>query len=160
MKSRPLALLAFLVLAPLAGVAHASQSAGPGSSAQGALRLAIQIPRLLHMRILEQPRQLEVTAEDLARGFVVARGLVEVLSTHRQGYQVHARLASGPFVEADLRGLERPVRTGGDGARVAMPSMVGQPRPAPYPVEYRLRLAPGTAPGTYAFPVALSVEEP
>jgi hypothetical protein len=41
-----------------------------------------------------------------------------------------------------------------------MPSMVGKPRPAPYAVEYRLRLAAGTQPGTYAWPVSLSVEEP
>lgn len=158
MTMRSAALLAAVLLA---GGAHASQSLSVSSApASGALRLAVQIPRLLQMRVLQQPAHLEVTAEDLARGFVSARGVVEVLSTHRAGYQVRALLARGPVVEAEMEGLARVVRTAGDATAVAMPTMVGKPRPAPYAVEYRLRLAPGTRAGTYPWPVALSVEEP
>lgn len=158
MKTRALVLAAALLCA---GTAHASQSGSTGRApASGALRIAIQVPRLVQMRVLQQPRQLEVTAADLARGFVVARGLVDVLSTHRNGYQVRALLSQGPVVEAELEGLERPLKVGSESTATPMPSMVGKPRPAPYPVEYRLRLATGTQPGTYAWPLALSVEEP
>jgi hypothetical protein len=41
-----------------------------------------------------------------------------------------------------------------------MPSMVGMQRPQPYNVRYHLRLKEGTAPGTYAWPVALQIESP
>jgi len=159
MGNHALALAAALLLA---GSAHAAQSVSGAAqpAASGALRVAIQIPRLVQMRVLQQPRALEITAEDLARGFVTARGVVEVLSTHRDGYQLRALLAQGPVVEAEMAGLERSVTTAAGGSRTQMPSMVGKPRPAPYPVEYRLRLAPGASAGTYAWPVALSVVEP
>jgi hypothetical protein len=142
--------------------ASASQGSATGSApaASAALRLAIQIPRLLHLRVLGQPERLVVTAQDAERGYVVARGLVEVLSTHRHGYAVNAMLAQGPVTEADLEGLAQPLRVDAGGARVAMPPMVGKPRPEPYAVEYRLRLAPGTAAGSYRWPVSLSIQEP
>lgn len=155
------ALLALLALAaPLA--AHASRDAVAGSApaASAAVRLAIEIPRILQMRVLDQPAKLIVAAEDVARGFVVARGRVDVLSTHRRGYQVVAALAQGPVVEAEVDGLAETLRIGHEGAQVAMPSMVGKPRPAPYEVEYRLRLAPGAAAGAYPWPVSLSIGEP
>jgi len=157
MKTRALLFAAALV----SGAAHASQAGpGTGSPASTAVRMAIQVPRLLQMRILQQPRHLEVTAEDLARGFVLARGLVDVISTHRNGYQVRALLAQGPVVEAEMEGLERPLKVAAESVSTPMPSMVGKPRPAPYAVEFRLRLAAGTQAGTYAWPVSLSVEEP
>ena len=158
MRAPAIALAAALLFA---GSAQASQSISAGSSpATNAVRMAIQIPRLIQMRVLQQPRQLEVTAADLARGFVIARGLVDVISTHRDGYQMRALLAQGPVVEAEMEGLERPMKVASDSVVTPMPSMVGKPRPAPYAVEYRLRLASGTQPGTYAWPVSLSVEEP
>ena len=142
------------------GAAQASQTiSNPGAPASNAVRMAIQIPRLLQMRVLQQPRQLEVTAADLARGFVVARGMVDVISTHRNGYQVRALLANGPVVEAEMEGLERPMKVAAGSVATPMPSMVGKPRPAPYAVEYRLHLAAGTQPGIYAWPVSLSIEE-
>lgn len=158
MDARSLLLCLALALPGAAWASSTSASAGGGVGA--ALRLAIHIPKVVHMRVLQQPAHLEVTAADLERGFVIAKALVEVLSTHRQGYRLRALLASGPVVEAELQGLESPLRVDTGGAQVAMPSMVGRGRPAPYPVEYTLRLAPGTAPGTYAWPVALSVEDP
>ena len=158
MKTRAFALS--LLLLAVSGAHASSDRSGTFPKAGAAMRLAIQIPRILQMRVLQQPHRLEVTAQDLERGFVLARGLVEVLSTNRDGYQVRAQLAQGPVVEAQVDGLAEPVRVGSGGAQVPMPSMVGKSRPAPYPVEYRLRLAPGTVPGTYAWPVSLSVEEP
>ena len=45
------------------------------------------------------------------------------------------------------------------GAVIPMPSMVGKPRPAPMPVEYELQLSPDAQPGTYAWPVSLSLQQ-
>jgi hypothetical protein len=150
---------AVLLLSGSGALASNGLGGGSSPSASPALRIAIQVPRVVHMRVLQQPRHLEVTAADLERGFVLARGVVDVVSTHREGYQMRALLSQGPVVEADMAGLERPM-TVRDSAATPMPSMVGKPRPAPYEVEYRLRLAADTVPGTYVWPLKLSVEEP
>ena len=158
MKTRSLALAAALLGS---GAAIASQSTSTaGSPASNGVRMGIQIARVLQMRVLQQPRLLEVTVADLARGFVIARGIVDVLSTHRDGYQVRALLAPGPVVEAEIDGLERPIKVSAESAATAMPSMVGKPRPAPYAVRFRLRLAADAQPGSYAWPVSLSIEDP
>lgn len=153
--------LALALLAPFA--THASRDAANGTSAaaSAAVRMAIEIPRILQMRVLDQPRELVIRAEDVARGYVTARARLDILSTHRRGYQVMAALAAGPVVEAEVNGLAQPLRVGTDeNAQVAMPSMVGKPRPEPYDVEFRLRLAPDAAAGAYTWPVRMAIGEP
>jgi hypothetical protein len=157
--SRALALA--VALAPAgSALGAADDAAAAAPRARAALRFALQIPRLLQLRVLGQPPRLEVTAEDLARGYVVAHGLVDILSTHRDGYKLRAGLASGPVESAELDGLARPVRADADAAAVAMPTQVGAARRAPYAVEYRLRLRSDARTGTYEWPVTLSLAEP
>ena len=151
---------------PLLFVALPAAAAGGVATGQGALRanaaidLKIVVPQMLEMSVLDQPATVEVTPADAANGEVVVNGpRVAVLVNDRRGYFIQADLA-GPFSDATIEGLAVPVHVTADGARVLMPSMVGRPRPAPYTVRYRLHLQQGATPGTYTWPVRLSIQAP
>jgi hypothetical protein len=141
-------------------------AAGGVASGAGALQasasidLRIDVPKVLEMRLLDHPSTIEVTAADAVSGEIVVTGpRIEMVSNDRRGYWVDASLR-GPFEAATVEGLPAPMEVDGSGGRALMPSMVGQSRPRPYTVRYRLRLREGTAPGSYAWPVALSIDSP
>jgi hypothetical protein len=139
-----------------------SASAGgrEGIHASAAIDLRIVVPKVLELRLLDHPRTVHVSAADAASGEVVVSGpRVQLLSNARHGYVVQAAIR-GPFTEASIEGLPQPVHVDASGARIAMPSMVGRPRPQPFAVRYRLRLREDTRPGTYPWPVSLSLEAP
>jgi hypothetical protein len=142
------------------------QAAGRTATGSGALQsdaaidLKIVIPQLLELRLIDHPAQVTVTASDAAAGEVVVSGpRVALVANDRRGYFLEARLAA-PFDAASIEGLPAPLTVSADGGRALMPSMVGMQRPEPYRVRYHLRLRAGTAPGTYAWPVALQIESP
>jgi hypothetical protein len=155
------ALLVALSICALPAAASSGASSGSGAvAASASIDLRIVVPQALEMRMLDQPRTIEVTPADAASGEVVVSGpRVALLSNERRGYWIDAVLR-GPFIEATVEGLLAPLRVGVSGGRALMPSMVGQQRPAPLPLRLRLRLKEGTPPGTYPWPVALSIQAP
>ncbi|HXZ50161.1 MAG TPA: hypothetical protein VEG27_14165 [Usitatibacter sp.] len=161
---RRLQVLAPIVLASFALPAAASGqlvTGGGALQASASIDMRIVVPRTLELTLLDQPSSVNVTAADAANGEVVVSGpRVALIANGRQGYYIQAELG-GPFTEATIEGLARPVSVSAAAiARVLMPTMVGAPKPAPYRVLYRLRLQPGTPPGTYGWPVALSLQSP
>ncbi|HEX6634835.1 MAG TPA: hypothetical protein VF038_12765 [Usitatibacter sp.] len=155
-----------LVAVPVAMATWPALAAGGVASGAGALQasasidLRIDVPKVLEMRLLDHPSTIEVTAADAVSGEIVVTGpRIEMVSNDRRGYWVDASLR-GPFEAATVEGLPAPMEVDGSGGRALMPSMVGQSRPRPYTVRYRLRLREGTAPGSYAWPVALSIDSP
>ena len=152
--------LALALACPAALGAGRSVTGSGGRQADAAIDLKVVIPQLLEMRLIDHPAQVTVTASDAAAGEVVVSGArVSLVGNDRHGYFVEGHLAA-PFAAASIEGLPAPLTVTADGGRTLMPSMVGMQRPAPYPVRYRLRLKQGTAPGTYAWPVALQIESP
>ena len=155
-------------IVPLALALACTGALGAGRAATGsgalqsdaAVDLKVVIPQLLELRLIDHPAQVTVTASDAAAGEVVVSGpRVGLIANGRHGYFVEARLAA-PFAAASIEGLPAPLTVTADGGRAQMPSMVGMQRPQPYNVRYHLRLKEGTAPGTYAWPVALQIESP
>lgn len=150
-----------LCLAALPAVASSGTAIGAGGlKASASIDLAIVVPRMLRMQLLDQPGTIQVTSQDVANGVVIVDGArLELLSNDRRGYWLDASL-QGPFAEATIEGLQVPMHIDAAGGRILMPSMVGLPRPEPYRVRYELRLREGAQPGTYRWPVALSIESP
>ena len=160
MRIPAIALLLPLLSAPAAMASGSVATGGGPQRASAAIDLRIDVPKLLEMSLLGAPGSIEVTASDAAAGEVVVSGFrLTVLANDRRGYVVQAELG-GPFTEAVIEGLGQPVRVTPEGARVLMPSMVGSARPRPFELAYRLRVRPGTAPGRYPWPVALSIQSP
>ncbi|HSN19874.1 MAG TPA: hypothetical protein VLS49_04310 [Usitatibacter sp.] len=159
MKFLP-AIVALLPLAALPAAASSGAVSGAGAQVSASIDLRIVVPRVLEMRMLDHPAVVQVTPYDAANGEVVVSGArLELVSNDRHGYWIEAALR-GPFAEATIEGLQVPVRIDANGGRILVPGNVGMARPKPYPVRYRLKLREGTPPGTYRWPVALSLESP
>jgi hypothetical protein len=156
------ALLAAAVAMLALGASAASDVArdGGGVSARSAIDFAIQVPRVMRMRLQGHPAALDITADDIARGSVKVTGAsLDLLVNDRLGYLIHADLAGGAFSAVKIVGLSSPVVATQAGASIRMDSMVGKPKPAPMAVEYELRLSPDAQPGHYAWPVTLSLQQ-
>lgn len=152
----------YLAMAPPASSASSGIAQASGSPvAKAVLGFAVKIPRVLSMRLVDHPSSVTVSEQDVARREIVVRGArVDIAANHRNGYVLHAQLVGEAFTGLEFAGLERTLRSDGGLIVVPMPSTAGRPRSEPRPVEYRLLLAAHTTPGTYAWPVALSIQEP
>ena len=153
------AALAFALLA-LGSAAHAAESTATGAgrlSAKASVDFTIRIPVALRLILVDHPRTLEVTAEDKARGYIDVQGpRIETVVNLKRGYSLQVRLAEHLAAEVTIDGLAQPVVARGSAA-VPMPPPPRH-RTGPKPVNYRIKLASAVAPGTYAWPVALSLD--
>jgi hypothetical protein len=158
---RCIALAMALPFAPIAwGSSEAATSTG-GLTARAAVDIAIKIPKVMQMRLLGHPAALDITADDVARGSVTVSGpAIDLLVNDRLGYNLRAELLSAVFTAVRIAGLPAPLQVVGQAGSARMPSMVGRPKPQPLQVAYELELAADAAPGRYAWPVALSLQEP
>jgi hypothetical protein len=151
------------VVALLSFPAQAADRAESGSGplqARTSIDLRVVIPEVMRLALLEQPADLRISAQDSALGEIRVTGArILLLANDPRGYALQARL-SETFSEAAVEGLPAPMRIGPGGGTIPMPSMVGKPAPAPHPVEYRFRFPPGLAPGTYPWPLVLSIAHP
>jgi hypothetical protein len=162
MRIAPLITALFLAVDPLA-----SPAAGAATDANGALvakavvGLVVSIPRVLSLQLLDHPGSVTLSEQDVVRGEIVVRGTrLDIAANQRTGYVLRAELVNQAFSGLEIAGLERALHSDGGPVVLPMRSTAGRPRSEPLPVEYRLLLAAGTRPGTYAWPVALSVLEP
>lgn len=149
MHTARLVLLAAVALSP---ALPAAVSAG-GTAVR--LQVSATVATVLRLRTVGHPASVEVTAQDVERGEVAVRGgLLDLFVNHREGFVLHGELVGGAFGEFELRGLPRDLRSEGTVASWPMPMMA---RRAPWAVEYRLRLRPETRPGSYPWPIVLSL---
>ena len=155
-----LALAALGIVPGVAGAASDVANASGGLSARAAVDFGIQVPHVMQMRLLGHPAALQLSAEDIARGDIRVSGAsLDLLVNDRLGYFVRAELAAGAFSAVKIVGLPSPVVATPAGTLIRMDSMVGKPKPAPMPLEYELQIAPDAQPGTYAWPVRLSLQQ-
>ena len=150
-------------LAALIALAAPAVQADPGSGplqARASIDLRVVIPEVMRLALLEQPADLQISERDSALGEVRVTGArILLLANDPRGYALQASLDAG-FSEAAIEGLPTPVRITSRSEAIPMPSMVGKPAPPPHPVEYRFRFPPGLAPGTYPWPLVLSIAHP
>lgn len=134
------ALVAALVVSPI-------QAA---SSAQ--MRVSVQVVARTILTVDSQPATVEVSPADLARGYVEIPAAVafRVRSNARNGFSVQFQPVSAPFSRAELSWGTTTVAVGTDSSWVAQPYQQGTVATT---MNVRLAVAPGTNPGTYAWPV-------
>jgi hypothetical protein len=102
-----------------------------------------------------QARVVHVTAEDVARGVVEVRGGSRlVVTAHAPSrYALDFSTRSTVFRPVGIKGVG-PVKLGPEGATARQQQPAGRHDVA---VDYRFALAPGTRPGIYPWPLALTV---
>ncbi len=156
---RTLALQARLVGATIAA-AMAMANPGiiePAEAAQAAsqtVRFAIKVLPMVRLEVLRQPQAIEVTAQDIARGYVEVdrASLVQVQSNTT--WEVSFQPRTDIFRRATVRGLAGDVHVGPEGG--SRPALMATRLPSAYELSYRFDLSPGVMPGSYPWPLAVS----
>lgn len=162
LKRVNLAIAAGVLIAAQPAAASSEAVSGAGALiAHAAVDIAISVPRVMQRRLSGHPATIEITAADIALGRVIVSGPgIDLLVNDRFGYVVRAEIANPAFAAVRIAGLPSPIVATSAVGSANMPSMVGRAKPQPYRVRYELQLASDVSPGRYAWPVALSLQQP
>ncbi len=105
----------------------------------------------------QSPAVLEVSAADVARGYVDVRGATRltVANTSPYGFALDVWPAVPVFRALVVGGLGAEARLGDDGGAIVQRGQRGAA--LPLTLDLRFQLAPGVAPGRYPWPLRYSV---
>jgi hypothetical protein len=153
---------ALVAVLSLADVAFAQEMPGGGTrpaSGSARIRVTATVPSRATVRVLRQVKTLVVTPEDVARGYVdaPAASRIEVRNNNRGGCLLVFEGIAGPdapFGRISVRGFERDVEIGPGGGFVPHPYA---PAPVTAELSYRFSLDRDARPGTYPWPLQVSV---
>jgi hypothetical protein len=153
------ALVAALSMADIAGAQEIQRVSGPPATGSARIRVTATVPSRATLRVLHQERTLVVTPEDVARGYVdaPAASRIEVRNNNRGGCLLVFERISAPdpsFGNVSVRGLGRDVEIGSGGGFVPHPYA---PAPVMAELGYRFSLGRDARPGTYPWPLQVSV---
>lgn len=142
--------MALLMIAPTPEVATADQA-----------KITVSATVLKHasLKVLAQPAAVVVTAADIERGYVdvATPAQVAIKSNSSHGYMLDFANDGGFIRQILVRGLDHDVQLNAAGGAVLQrPGSSGVTR-ATLGLAFRFVLAESTQPGTYPWPVRLSV---
>lgn len=154
---RPTCLTLALVLL-LAG--SQAVSAAAGNPKNGAFKVSVEVISSIRLLRVEQPETVTLTDEDVRRGYadVSAPSRLLIGSNSRSGYLLVVSFVSDWIRLALIRGLQVESQVSTPGGRLLQPHS-GKLRHE-LELRYQLHLHPGTRPGTYPWPIELSVQPP
>jgi hypothetical protein len=147
------ALVALLSLAPLSNV----QSAEPILQDSTRTALAKEAQTLTAMKVVYQTSELVITQADILRGYIdiPIAAHIEIQNNNLSGYLVVFGGLSEPFKEVLVKGLGKEVQVSSDGGWIAQP--YNGRDPLMVELSYRFILSENVQPGTYAWPLTISV---
>lgn len=142
--------MALLMVAPAPPAAAADQA-----------KLTVTATVLKHasLRVLAQPTAVVITAEDVARGYVdvAAPAELAIKCNSRRGYMLEFANQGDFMREIHVRGLASELQLSPAGGAVLQPAAPTGITRATLDLGFRFVLAASARPGTYAWPVHLSV---
>jgi len=144
----------------LCAAALAWAVSGGSAVAGGTLQVwAIGLPNG-YVVMEHQARVLEISADDVANGIVEVRGGSRFVITlkSRGDYVVDLRARSQLVQAASIEAMGRTVTMESKGGMVVQREVAAGRHVVA--IDYRLVLAPGAVPGTYSWPLELSVRAP
>jgi hypothetical protein len=153
------ALVAALSLAEVAGAQEIGRMSGPPAAGTARILVTATVPPRASLRALHQERTVVVTPEDVARGYVdaPAASRIEIRNNNPAGCLLVFEVQAGhdlPFGRVTVRGLGREVEIGEGGGFVPHPHARA---PVTAELSYRFSLGRDARPGTYAWPLSVSV---
>jgi hypothetical protein len=142
----------FLALLTILSVA----SAYAGSSS-AEMRVSVQVIARTLLTVDQEPASLQITADDVARGYVEVPHAVAVRirSNASNGYSVQFQPVGYPFSKAEVTWGTSVAIVGGDGSWLTQPYQGGTTTGT---LNVRLTLASSTTPGTYAWPIRIAAD--
>jgi hypothetical protein len=126
----------------------------------GTARADIQVSVTVMARTLidseSSPRQLQVSAADVARGYVEVQGATSLLvtNTNRRGYVLSVWPQVQVFSTVVVRNGDSQAELGADGGEI-FERRWG--KTLPLTLDFRFVLAPGVKPGVYPWPLRFQV---
>jgi hypothetical protein len=111
------------------------------------------------LRVLSQPSAVSITPTDIARGYVDVSvpAHVAVKSNSPDGYLLEFASQGEFFRQIVVHGLPNDVRLGAAGAAVMQPAAASGVTRAQLELGFRFLLTDSAQPGTYSWPVHLTV---
>ncbi len=149
------ALAGLMVLGASPGIA----ATGIGTErAQASLQVTVVVPLVLRMQTQAHPDTVEVTAEDIARGYVEVRAPVHmaIWSNARQGYSLFIAKHAGYVRTAHVAGLGGTLQVSDFPVHSARPSLGRGLRQDMLELAFRFDLDASARQGTYPWPMTIS----
>jgi hypothetical protein len=124
---------------------------------RGQIAVTAVVPAQTVAQLVEQPSQITVTAEDIARGYVdaPAASQLRVTSNNPAGYIIDFFSRLPIFTSVRVSSTGGSADLGPEGGAIIERGSKG--RDLPLHLSYRFNLAANVQPGTYAWPLALNV---
>jgi hypothetical protein len=151
------ALVAVLSLAPLSAVQAAEPVHQDASSVSSKTKIAEEIQRHTALKVVHQTSELVITQADIIRGYIdiPAGANIEIQNNNLGGYMIFFMGIGTPFKEVLVKGLGGEVKINSNGGWIAQPYNGRDPVMAE--LSYRFILSENAKPGTYAWPLTISV---
>jgi hypothetical protein len=126
-------------------------------STQAAIAVSVMVMARTTLDSVSSPSQLEISADDVARGYVDVPGATRlvVTNTSRLGYVVSVWPQVQLFSAVVVSHGGYKSELGADGGEVFERHWG---KTLPLLLDYRFMLAPGVKPGTYPWPLCLQVQ--
>lgn len=162
-RPRPAQALAAALLALLgAAAAGPAQAQVAPERATAAVRVVVEVPRVMRMHLLAQPPGVQVTADDVARGYVDTRYEMRMAvdSNSREGYSLMV-VNHGTFLaHAEVSGLGTDLQLRPGAMTVSRPAAGRGLHRDVLLLGVRIALAAGAQPGVYPWPIQLAAVNP
>ncbi len=133
----------------------AQECAAEGNSVR--LTVMARIATFFRMQVVQQAPALTITADDVVRGYVDinAASNFYVATNTLDGYRIAFRAFGSNFRNVIVTGLKAPLELGAGGGNEVRVDSNG--RRTDYQLNYRFVLAPDAQPGSYQWPLEISV---
>lgn len=147
-------LVGVAVAAALALLASA-EPARAASFGSSSMRVTANVLPYLRLQVLKQASVLNVTADDVARGYIDVPAATDLMAhtNDRNGFSLSFDARSTVFRKAQVTGLFNGLEIGPEGGMVHQPFAGNQ---LLLRLSYRFFLAPEVAPGSYPWPLQIS----
>jgi len=121
------------------------------------LTVSARVLPYLQFNLLSQMSEITITEADIQRGYLDVRSAsrLELKTNSTAGYLLAFEGSLWPFKEVQIQGLANPVQLHSGQAFVHQPSVKGK---VTMDLSYRFILSEDTKPGSYSWPISISVQ--
>jgi len=119
------------------------------------MKVTANVLPYLRLQVLKQASTLDVTPEDIARGYIDVPAATDLMAktNDRNGFSLSFDARSNVFRKAQVTGLVNGLELGPEGGMTHQPFTGNQMLMR---LSYRFFLAPEVAPGSYPWPLQIS----
>ena len=144
-----------MALAAAFALCASPETAHAASVGSSTMRVTANVLPYLRMQVLRQVSTLDVTPEDVARGYIDVPAATDLMArtNDRNGFALSFDARSSVFRKAQVIGLASGLELGPEGGIAHQPFAGKQMLMR---LSYRFFLAPEVAPGSYPWPLQIS----